>query len=204
MERDYIVVWSDNTWEFFRCCRCGGPLEDAASRERGLGRKCMKRAAVDEVRSIKNQEREKLLLAIACRPPSVQRRSREVAYDIFRVNSGTVCARPGGPTMHQTGSRSREEVVLQGGADRLRLPNGSDLPAVSPRRAQNSNLVRGSRIVSGAHETFAQITETWSVPSTVPSFATVTSQAGLPVVSEMAYDDDTVLILTPGVELVVK
>jgi hypothetical protein len=50
----------------------------------------MKRAAVDEVRSIKNQEREKLLLAIACRPPSVQRRSREVAYDIFRVNSGTV------------------------------------------------------------------------------------------------------------------
>jgi hypothetical protein len=54
------------------------------------------------------------------------------------------------------------------------------------------------------YETFAQITETWSVPSTVPSFATVTSQAGLPVVSEMAYDNDTVLILTPGVELVVK
>jgi hypothetical protein len=30
-----IVVWSDNTWEFFRCCRCGQLLNDAASRKRG-------------------------------------------------------------------------------------------------------------------------------------------------------------------------
>jgi Family of unknown function (DUF6011) len=45
----YIVVWSDNTWEFFRCCRCGNLLNDAASRKRGLGQECAKRAAVDEV-----------------------------------------------------------------------------------------------------------------------------------------------------------
>ena len=42
----YIVVWSDNTWEFFRCCRCDNLLNDAASRKRGLGPECAKRAAV--------------------------------------------------------------------------------------------------------------------------------------------------------------
>jgi hypothetical protein len=57
---DYIVVWSDNSWEFFRCCRCGGPLEDTASRKRGLGPGCKERAALDEVSGIKNQEREKM------------------------------------------------------------------------------------------------------------------------------------------------
>jgi hypothetical protein len=56
----YIVVWSDNTWEFFRCCRCGNLLNDAASRKRGLGADCAKRAAVDEVRSIKEAERKKM------------------------------------------------------------------------------------------------------------------------------------------------
>jgi Family of unknown function (DUF6011) len=51
----YIIVWSDNNWEFFRCCRCGELLEDAASRERGLGPGCVKRAAWDEVRGIKEE-----------------------------------------------------------------------------------------------------------------------------------------------------
>jgi hypothetical protein len=56
----YIVVWSDNTWEFFRCCRCGNLLNDAASRKRGLGQECAKRAAVDEVWGIKEAERKKM------------------------------------------------------------------------------------------------------------------------------------------------
>lgn len=57
---DYIIVWSDNSWEFFRCCRCGERLEDPASRERGLGPGCEKRAALDEVSGIKKKEREKM------------------------------------------------------------------------------------------------------------------------------------------------
>jgi uncharacterized C2H2 Zn-finger protein len=56
----YIVVWSDNTWEFFRCCRCGNLLNDAKSRKRGLGPECAKRAALDEVRGIKEAERKKM------------------------------------------------------------------------------------------------------------------------------------------------
>jgi hypothetical protein len=56
----YIVVWSDNTWEFFRCCRCGELLNDAASRKRGLGPDCKNRAAVDEVRAIKEAERKRM------------------------------------------------------------------------------------------------------------------------------------------------
>ena len=54
----YIVVWSDNNWEFFRCCRCGQPLNDDASRKRGLGPGCKDHAALDEVWSIKRAERE--------------------------------------------------------------------------------------------------------------------------------------------------
>jgi hypothetical protein len=57
---EYIVVWSDNTWEFFRCCRCGQLLNDAPSRKRGLGPGCKNRAAVDEVRGIKEAERKKM------------------------------------------------------------------------------------------------------------------------------------------------
>jgi hypothetical protein len=56
----YIVVWSDNTWEFFRCCRCGKLLNDAASRKRGLGPECVRRAAVDEVSGVKKAERKKM------------------------------------------------------------------------------------------------------------------------------------------------
>ena len=54
---EYIIVWSDNTWEFFRCCRCGKLLNDAASRKRGLGPVCKNRAALDEVMGVMNQER---------------------------------------------------------------------------------------------------------------------------------------------------
>jgi Family of unknown function (DUF6011) len=57
---EYIVVWSDNTWEFFRCCRCGKLLNDAASRKRGLGPGCKDQAAIDEVRGIKEAERKKM------------------------------------------------------------------------------------------------------------------------------------------------
>jgi hypothetical protein len=56
----YIVVWDDNTWEFFRCCRCGELLEDAASRKRGLGPGCKEHAAADEVMVVKNAERKKM------------------------------------------------------------------------------------------------------------------------------------------------
>jgi hypothetical protein len=58
--------------------------------------------------------------------------------------------------------------------------------------------------VSDAQETFAQITETCSVPAAVPSFATVTSQPGLPVVSEIAYPEDSVRIFAPDAEPDVK
>ena len=51
----YIVVWSDNTWEFFRCCRCGTLLNDQASRKRGLGPECENRKAIDAVRGIKEE-----------------------------------------------------------------------------------------------------------------------------------------------------
>jgi hypothetical protein len=54
-----MIVWSDNTWEFFGCCRCGGLLNDAASRKRGLGPGCKDRAAIDEVRGIKEAEPQK-------------------------------------------------------------------------------------------------------------------------------------------------
>jgi uncharacterized C2H2 Zn-finger protein len=57
---DYIVVWEDNSWEFFRCCRCGDQLNDAASRKRGLGPECKDRAAVDEVTVVMSQERERM------------------------------------------------------------------------------------------------------------------------------------------------
>jgi len=57
---EYIVVWSDNTWEFFRCCRCGQLLNDAPSRKRGLGPGCKNRAAVDDVRGTKEAERKKM------------------------------------------------------------------------------------------------------------------------------------------------
>jgi hypothetical protein len=56
---NYIIVWDDNTWEFFRSCRCGNLLNDAASRKRGLGPGCKDRAAWDEVSGVKNAEREK-------------------------------------------------------------------------------------------------------------------------------------------------
>jgi Family of unknown function (DUF6011) len=57
---NYIVVWSDNSWEFFRCCRCGKRLNDGASRQRGLGPECKDRAAVDEVMGIKEAERARM------------------------------------------------------------------------------------------------------------------------------------------------
>jgi hypothetical protein len=56
----YIVVWDDNTWEFFRCCRCGELLEDDASRRRGLGPGCKDKAAWDEVWGVMNAERDKM------------------------------------------------------------------------------------------------------------------------------------------------
>lgn len=52
------------------------------------------------------------------------------------------------------------------------------------------------------HETFAQITETCSVPAAVPSFATATSQPGFPVVSEIAYADVSVRIFAPTLPMV--
>jgi hypothetical protein len=57
---NYIIVWTDGTYEFFRCCRCGNRLEDAASRKRGLGPECKNRAAADEVTTIKRAERQKM------------------------------------------------------------------------------------------------------------------------------------------------
>jgi Family of unknown function (DUF6011) len=57
---EYIIVWSDGSWEFFRCCRCRKLLNDAASRKRGLGPECKNRAALDEVIVVKRAEREKM------------------------------------------------------------------------------------------------------------------------------------------------
>lgn len=56
----YIVVWADNTWEFFRCCRCGKLMNDEASRKRGLGPECKNQAPIDAVRGIKEEERKKM------------------------------------------------------------------------------------------------------------------------------------------------
>ena len=56
----YVVVWADNTWEFFRCCRCGRLLEDEASRKRGLGPECVRRAALDEVSGVLRAERARM------------------------------------------------------------------------------------------------------------------------------------------------
>jgi hypothetical protein len=59
-----IVVWDDNTWEFFRCCRCGELLEDDASRKRGLSPGCKDKAAWDEVWGVMNaRAREDAYLA---------------------------------------------------------------------------------------------------------------------------------------------
>ena len=68
---EYIVVWSDNSWEFFRCCRCGQLLNDAPSRKRGLGPECKNRAAVDEVRGIKEAERKKMRAWLRKRPQRI-------------------------------------------------------------------------------------------------------------------------------------
>lgn len=57
---EYIIVWSDSTWEFFRCCRCGKLLNDVASRKRGLGPGCKDRAPSDEVMAVMNAERAKM------------------------------------------------------------------------------------------------------------------------------------------------
>ena len=46
---EYIIVWSDNSWEFFGCCRCGTLLNDTASRKGGFAPECKKRAALDDV-----------------------------------------------------------------------------------------------------------------------------------------------------------
>jgi hypothetical protein len=69
----YIIVWSDDTWEFFRCCRCGTLLNDQASRERGLDPERKGRAAIDAVRNVKDEERKKMVT----RPMS----SRQVSPD---------------------------------------------------------------------------------------------------------------------------
>lgn len=60
----FIVVWGDGSWEFFRCCRCGQLLEDKASRARGLGRACARRAPVDLVGNVKRQERRRYRLEV--------------------------------------------------------------------------------------------------------------------------------------------
>jgi hypothetical protein len=56
----YIIVWSDNSWEFFRCCRCDKLLNDAASRKRGLGPECKNRAAIDDVSNVMAEERKRM------------------------------------------------------------------------------------------------------------------------------------------------
>ena len=66
---EYIIVWDDGEYEFFRCCRCGKLLNDAASRERGLGPECKNRAAIDEVMAVKNAERKKMRAWLAQRRP---------------------------------------------------------------------------------------------------------------------------------------
>jgi uncharacterized C2H2 Zn-finger protein len=56
----FIVVWSDNSWEFFRCCRCGQLLEDPKSRARGLGPECVKHAPIDLIGNAKRQDRARM------------------------------------------------------------------------------------------------------------------------------------------------
>jgi Family of unknown function (DUF6011) len=55
----YIVVWSDGSWEFFRCCRCGQLLNGAESRRRGLGPSCRAHAPIDLVGNVKREERKR-------------------------------------------------------------------------------------------------------------------------------------------------
>ena len=78
---EYIIVWEDNSWEFFRCCRCGELLEDPGSRKRGLGPGCKDRAAVDEVRGVMDAERKKMRAWL---------RSSRLKPDVsYRGNKGT-------------------------------------------------------------------------------------------------------------------
>lgn len=65
---EYTVVWDDDTWEFFRCCRCGKALTDAPSRKRGLGNECKSRAALDDVVGVMNAERARLPRHLRSRP----------------------------------------------------------------------------------------------------------------------------------------
>jgi uncharacterized C2H2 Zn-finger protein len=76
---DYIIVWPDNSWEFFRCCRCGTLLNDAASRKRGLGPECKNRAAVDEVLVVKRREREKMRAWLKQQEPRTTSRGEALA-----------------------------------------------------------------------------------------------------------------------------
>jgi hypothetical protein len=57
---EYIIVWSDDTWEFFRWCRCGKLLEEAASRTNGLGSECVKQAGADAVWGVQDAEHKKM------------------------------------------------------------------------------------------------------------------------------------------------
>jgi uncharacterized C2H2 Zn-finger protein len=76
---DYITVWSDNSWEYFRCCRCGTLLNDAASRKRGLGPECKNRAGVDEVIVVKRREREKMRAWLKQQEPRTTKRDEALA-----------------------------------------------------------------------------------------------------------------------------
>ena len=65
---DYTIVWDDDTWEFFRCCRCGKPLRGDASRKRGLGNECKSRGSLGDVLAVMNAERARLPRRLRSRP----------------------------------------------------------------------------------------------------------------------------------------
>jgi hypothetical protein len=98
---DYITVWSDNSWEYFRCCHCGKMLDDAASRKRGLGPECKDRVPVDQVIAIKNQERGQMRAWLEKQQPKrTARRSARRYLPPLRRN--------GRPAMHRQAWRTAE------------------------------------------------------------------------------------------------
>ena len=108
---DYIVVWSDNSWEFLRCCRYGGLLNDSASRVRGLGPECKDRAAVDEVTGIKRQEREKMRAWI--KQQELRSTTRDEALAVICPRCGAMAEKPCVGVRDQPRQSSHAERHLQ-------------------------------------------------------------------------------------------
>jgi hypothetical protein len=120
---DYIIVWPDNSWEFFRCCRCGKLLSDAASRKRGLGPECKDRAAVDEVIGVKRREREKMRAWL--KQQELRRTSRDEALAVVCPRCGAMADEPcigEGGQSRRSSHVERHQHAIELGARPLRRP----------------------------------------------------------------------------------